>query len=114
MDRISAGVGGEHRLLVSGELAIDFDAREVEIAGRRPQLTHFEFELLSTLAKAAGRVLSRDHLMEVLKGAEFESFDRSIDVHVSKLRAKIEQDPKDPRYIKTVRGAGYVLTKVAP
>ena len=62
-------------------------------------------------AKAAGRVLSREHLMDALKGAEFETFDRSIDVHISKLRAKLEPDPKSPRYIKTVRGVGYVLAK---
>ncbi|HEX8951454.1 MAG TPA: helix-turn-helix domain-containing protein, partial [Polyangia bacterium] len=74
-------------------------------------LTHFEFELLSTLARAAGRVLSREHLMDSLKGEEFESFDRSIDVHISKLRAKLEENPKEPRYIRTVRGVGYVLAR---
>ena len=63
------------------------------------------------LARAAGRVLSRDQLMETLRGVEFEAFDRSIDVHVSKLRAKIEDDAKDPRYIRTVRGVGYMLTE---
>jgi DNA-binding response OmpR family regulator len=95
----------------TGELEIDFDAREVTVGGTRQVLTHFEFELLSHLARAAGRVLSREHLMDALKRAEFESFDRSIDVHVSKLRAKLERDPKDPRYIKTVRGVGYVLAR---
>jgi len=90
---------------------IDFDAREVTVDGKRQVLTHFEFELLSTLAKAAGRVLSREHLMDALKGEEFESFDRSIDVHISKLRGKLEQNPKEPRYIRTVRGVGYVLAR---
>jgi len=94
-----------------GELDIRFGAREVTIAGRREVLTHFEFELLACLARAAGRVLSREHLMDALKGAEFETFDRSIDVHISKLRGKIEPDPKNPRYIKTVRGVGYVLSR---
>ena len=61
--------------------------------------------------KAAGRVLSREHLMDALKGEEFESFDRSIDVHISKLRAKLEENPKEPRYIRTVRGVGYVLAR---
>jgi DNA-binding response OmpR family regulator len=98
-------------LFRAGELEVDFDAREVTVAGQRQVLTNYEFELLVVLAKAAGRVLSRDHLLDVLKGTEFESFDRSIDVHVSRLRAKIEKDPKDPRYIKTVRGVGYVLVK---
>jgi DNA-binding response OmpR family regulator len=94
-----------------GDLEIHFGAREVTVAGKRQVLTHFEFELLAQLARAAGRVLSREHLMDALKGAEFESFDRSIDVHVSKLRAKLEADPKNPRYIKTVRGVGYVLAR---
>jgi DNA-binding response OmpR family regulator len=97
----------------TGELEIRFGAREVLMRGKRQVLTHFEFELLSLLAHAAGRVLSREHLMDVLKGEEFESFDRSIDVHISKLRSKLEEDPKNPRYIKTVRGVGYVLAKDA-
>ena len=112
--RRAAGTGGERDHFRVGELEIHFGAREVLVAGKRQVLTHFEFELLQTLARAAGRVLSREHLMDVLKGAEFESFDRSIDVHISKLRSKIEPDPKNPRYIKTVRGVGYVLTKEAP
>jgi DNA-binding response OmpR family regulator len=95
----------------SGDLAIDFDAREVLVGGRRPVLTHYEFELLATLARAAGRVLSREQLLDALKGAEYETFDRSVDVHVSKLRAKIEANPKEPRHIRTVRGVGYVLTR---
>jgi DNA-binding response OmpR family regulator len=110
-----AGAGGgaamEKDRFRSGELEIRFGAREVLVGGKRQVLTHFEFELLSCLAHAAGRVLSREHLMDALKGAEFESFDRSIDVHVSKLRGKIEPDPKSPRYIKTVRGVGYVLAR---
>ncbi len=108
----TAPAGGEaHRTFTSGELRIDFDAREVSVDGKRQVLTHFEFELLATLARAAGRVLSREHLMDALKGEEFESFDRSIDVHISKLRAKLEENPKEPRYIRTVRGVGYVLAR---
>jgi DNA-binding response OmpR family regulator len=103
--------GEAHQTFSSGGLTIDFDAREVAVDGKRQVLTHFEFELLSTLAKAAGRVLSREHLMDALKGEEFESFDRSIDVHISKLRAKLELNPKEPRYIRTVRGVGYVLSR---
>lgn len=105
------GSADAHQTFSSGGLTIDFDAREVTVDGTRQVLTHFEFELLSTLAKAAGRVLSREHLMDALKGEEFESFDRSIDVHISKLRAKIEENPKEPRYIRTVRGVGYVLAR---
>lgn len=102
---------GGRSLFRTGELEIDFAAREVRVAGARQVLTHFEFELLSQLARAVGRVLSRDHLYDALKGEEYESFDRSIDVHISKLRAKLEPNPKEPRYIKTVRGVGYVLTR---
>ena len=95
----------------TGDLEIDFDAREVTVGGRRRTLTHYEFELLAALAGAAGRVLSREQLLDRLKGESYEAFDRSIDVHVSKLRAKLEPDPKAPRYIKTVRGTGYVLMR---
>jgi DNA-binding response OmpR family regulator len=97
----------------SGDLEIDFDAREVRVAGRRQVLTSYEFELLVALARAAGRVLSREQLLDALKGTEYESFDRSIDVHISRLRAKLEPDPKAPRHIKTVRGVGYVLARVS-
>ena len=99
--------------LRNGPIEIDFDAREVLVDGKRLVLTHYEFELLASLARAAGRVLSREHLLDTLKGEEYESFDRSIDVHISKLRAKIEVNPKEPRYIKTVRGVGYVFTRDA-
>ncbi|MFO0747295.1 MAG: response regulator transcription factor [Myxococcota bacterium] len=94
-----------------GELAIDLGARVVTVGARAVALTFFEFELLVVLARAAGRVLSREHLYDVLKGEAFESFDRSIDVHVSKLRAKLEADPKAPKWIRTVRGVGYVLAR---
>ncbi len=95
----------------TGRLEIDFDAREVTLAGKRQTLTSYEFDLLAALARAAGRVLSREQLIDALKGTEYEAFDRSIDVHVSKLRSKLEANPKEPRYIKTVRGVGYVLLR---
>jgi DNA-binding response OmpR family regulator len=98
----------------AGGLVIDFEAREVTVDGRRTVLTHHEFELLATLARAGGRVLSRDQLMDAVRGREAEAFDRSIDVHVSKLRAKLERDPRTPRYIKTVRGVGYALVRPEP
>jgi len=109
--RRSQPSAGGHQRFRTGDLEIDFDAREVTMEGKRQVLTHFEFELLACLAHAAGRVLSREHLMDALKGEEFESFDRSIDVHISKLRSKLESNPKEPRYIKTVRGVGYVLVR---
>jgi DNA-binding response OmpR family regulator len=95
----------------SGPLEIDFDAREVTVGGRRQTLTHYEFELLAALARAAGRPLSREQLLDALRGTEYEAFDRSIDVHVSKLRQKLGDDPKAPRLIKTIRGVGYLLTR---
>jgi DNA-binding response OmpR family regulator len=98
------------RLRVRG-MEIDLDAREVVASGRRVNLTHYEFELLALLARAAGRVLSREQILDALKGQDYESFDRSIDVHISRLRAKLERNPKDPRSIKTVRGVGYVLLR---
>ena len=99
--------------LRTGGLEIDFDAREVTVDRKRVELTHYEFELLAVLARAGGRVLSREQVLDALKGQSYEAFDRSIDVHVSKLRAKIERDPKAPRYIKTVRGVGYALMREA-
>ena len=102
--------GGERRLRVRG-IEIDLEAREVVAGGRRVSLTSYEFELLALLARTAGRVLSREQILDALKGQDYESFDRSIDVHISKLRAKLEQNPKEPRLIKTVRGVGYVLLR---
>ena len=98
----------------SGGLTIDFGAREVTVDGKRQALTTHEFELLCALAKNAGRVLSRERLLDLVKGAAADdAFDRSIDVHVSRLRQKIEPDPRHPRYVKTVRGAGYLLPREA-
>ena len=78
---------------------------------RRRALTGYQFALLLALAEHAGRVMSRDALMDLVKGEAIEAFDRSIDVHVSRIRAAIEDDPKKPRRIITVRGAGYVFAK---
>jgi len=94
-----------------GRLEIDRDARAVRLDGEARPLTGFQFALLVALAENAGRVLSREVLMDLLKGEPLEAFDRSIDVHVSRLRAAIEDDPKKPRRIITVRGAGYVFAK---
>lgn len=103
---------GEQAKFQSGGLFIDFAAREVTVDGARQTLTAHEFELLVALAKNAGRVLTRDQLLEQMKGDQADdAFDRSIDVHVSRLRQKIEPDPRHPRYVKTVRGAGYLLAR---
>src|SRR6187399_2106155 len=94
-----------------GRLEIDKGAREVRVVGQRKTMTGHQFALLLTLAERAGRVLSREVLMDLTKGASLEDFDRSIDVHISRLRAAIEDDPKRPRRILTLRGAGYVFAK---
>lgn len=94
-----------------GRLEIDRAARTIRLDDRECELTSHQYALLLTLAENAGRVLSREYLMDALKGQQFEAFDRSIDVHVSRIRAAIEDDPKAPRRIITVRGAGYVFAK---
>jgi DNA-binding response OmpR family regulator len=94
-----------------GRLELDTAARLVRLDGRACELTAYQFDLLVALAKNAGRVLSRETLMDLVKGESFESFDRSIDVHVSRIRAVIEDNPKKPRRIITVRAAGYVFAK---
>ena len=94
-----------------GRLEIDRGAREVRLDGAARPLTSYQFALTRALAEHAGRVMSRDQLMDLLKGEPMEAFDRSIDVHISRIRAAIEDDPKKPRRIITVRGAGYVFAK---
>jgi DNA-binding response OmpR family regulator len=92
-----------------GQLVVDPGARTASYRGRPLALTGYEFALLKALAERAGRVLSREQLMEIAKGSAEESFDRSIDVHVSRLRHKLGDDPKRPALLKTVRGVGYLL-----
>ena len=94
-----------------GRLEIDRDAREVRIEGEVRPLTSHQFALLCALSDRPGRVLSRDDLMQAVRGSNLEAFDRSIDVHVSRIRAAIEDDPKRPRRVITVRGAGYVFAR---
>ena len=94
-----------------GRLEIDEEAMQARLDDRVCNLTAHQFKLLSALAAAPGRVLSREHLMDVLTGENLQAFDRSIDVHISRIRAEIEDDPKHPRRIITVRGAGYVFAR---
>jgi two-component system phosphate regulon response regulator OmpR len=94
-----------------GRLEIDLGAREARLDGKRCDLTGHQFELLTVLAASPGRVLSRDQIMDALKGHPMEAFDRSIDVHVSRIRAVIEDDPKNPKRVLTVRGTGYVFAR---
>jgi len=94
-----------------GRLEIDRGGRRVLVDGEERTLTSYQFALLDALASHAGRVMSRDALMDLTRGETLEAFDRSVDVHVSRIRAAIEDDPKKPRRIITVRGAGYVFAR---
>ena len=101
----------EHRMLRFGTLEIDRDARVVMVGGQPVELTSYQFDLLVILAERAGRVLTREQIMEAVRGRELEAFDRSIDVHMGRIRAAIEADVKNPKRILTVRGVGYVFAK---
>lgn len=103
--------GPKPDVLRFGRLEIDRGSREVRLDGAPRVLTSYQFALLLVLAEHAGRVTSREALMDLTKGEALEAFDRSIDVHVSRIRAAIEDDPKKPRRIITIRGAGYVFAK---
>jgi DNA-binding response OmpR family regulator len=103
--------GAKSDVLRFGRIEIDRGAREVRLEGMARPLTGYQFALVLALAEHAGRVMSRDALMDLVKGEAIEAFDRSIDVHVSRIRAAIEDDPKKPRRIITVRGAGYVFAE---
>lgn len=95
--------------LVIGEIVITHASRTVTLAGEALALTSGEYQILHTLALARGKVKSRDELMEEIRDREWQAFDRSLDVHVSNLRRKLKDDPKEPRYIRTVRGVGYMM-----
>ena len=109
--RRSEGGQPAAKVMRFGTLEIDRDARTVTVAGKPCELTSYQFDLLITLAERAGRVLTRDQIMEAVRGRELEAFDRSIDVHMGRIRAAIEADPKNPKRILTVRGVGYVFAK---
>jgi len=107
----AASKDGDQKILRYGSLEIDRDARSVSVAGAPCDLTSYQFDLLVALAERAGRVLTRDQIMEAVRGRELEAFDRSIDVHMGRIRAAIEHDPKAPKRILTVRGVGYVFAR---
>ncbi len=102
---------GEVQSLKFGSLEIDKGARMVTVSGKLCDLTSYQFDLLLVLAERAGRVLSRDQIMESVRGKELDAFDRSIDVHIGRIRLSIEKDIKNPKRILTVRGVGYVFAK---
>ena len=110
-DAASSSGPRESSALRFGSLEIDRDARTVAVNGQACELTSYQFDLLVALAERAGRVLTRDQIMEAVRGRELEAFDRSIDVHIGRIRNAIEADSKDPKRILTVRGVGYVFAK---
>ncbi|MDP3833779.1 MAG: response regulator transcription factor [Hydrogenophaga sp.] len=110
-DSGNASVSRTSPVLRFGSLDIDRDARTVQVAGQLCELTSYQFDLLVAMAERAGRVLTRDQIMEAVRGRELEAFDRSIDVHIGRIRNAIEADSKDPKRILTVRGVGYVFAK---
>jgi len=93
-----------------GALVVDAATMSATMRGEPIPLTTFEFALLRVLAERAGRVLSREQLLVLVHGAADEAFDRSIDVHISRLRHKLQDDPRNPKVLKTIRGVGYMLT----
>ena len=107
--RSNATRSGVRDVMRFGRLEIDSASRMVALGDVPCALTSYQFDLLHALASNAGRVMSRERLMDRLRGETLEAFDRSIDVHVSRIRAAIEDDPRRPRRIITVRGAGYVF-----
>ena len=106
--------GPRGQTLRFGGLEIDRVARVVRLDGEERPITSHQFEILWALANRAGQVLTRDALMQLVRGEDLEAFDRSIDVHVSRIRQAIESDPRHPRRILTVRGVGYVFSRAPP
>jgi DNA-binding response OmpR family regulator len=101
-------------LIRAGDVSLDVARMRVEVSGQPVELTATEFELLATLARRPGRIFTRSQLLDVLRGASFESYERAIDTHVKNLRRKLEPDPRTPRYIITVYGVGYRFADERP
>ncbi len=97
------------KVIVVGDLRINLDARSAVLGAEPLVLTPVEFDLLASLAKARGRIKSREALLDEARDRNYDVFDRSIDVHISSLRKKLHDDPKEPRFIRTVRSAGYMM-----
>jgi two-component system phosphate regulon response regulator OmpR len=97
------------QIIQMDDLILNRDAHTIEVKGRRMDLSATEFNILVVLMKNPDRVLSRDQIMTMARGKDFMAFDRSIDIHISKLRSKIEADPSSPKRIKTVWGTGYMF-----
>ena len=97
--------------VVVGDVTIKPASRAVDVAGKPVSMTAVEFDLLLALARATGRVKTRERLLLEVAERDFEAFDRSIDVHISSIRRKLGDDPKTPAYIQTIRGVGYMMRK---
>ena len=110
--RPALAAAGSAAPLRFGRLELDRGARTVRVDGEPRAVTSYQFDLLLALAERAGRVLTREQLLDAVRGEAIGPFDRSIDVHVGRLRAAIEDDPKHPVRILTVRGIGYVFARV--
>ena len=100
-------------MIIHGDLTVDFLKHEAYLNDKPLKLTPIEFKLLGTMVKEPGRVFSRAQIIEKALGYDFDGFDRTIDVHILKLRRKLEPDPRHPQYIKTIYGAGYKLLEEA-
>jgi len=109
--RARGKVGPSTRTIQVGKLTVDAGAIKATFDGQTLELTAYEFTILRVLAERAGRVLSRERLLDLAKGSAEEAFDRSIDGHISRLRKKLGDDPKNPQLLKTIRGAGYMLAR---
>jgi two-component system, OmpR family, response regulator len=107
--RARGRAGPESPVLRVGRITVDSKTYSAALDGTPLRLTTYEFALLKALAERAGRVLSREQMMEIVTGSADEAFDRSIDVHISNLRRKLGDDPRQPALLKTIRGIGYVL-----
>jgi DNA-binding response OmpR family regulator len=106
---VSADASAPPKELVVGELRLNLDARSAVLGTEPLVLTPVEFDLLASLTKAKGRIKSREALLDEARDRNYDVFDRSIDVHISSLRKKLRDDAKEPRYIRTVRSAGYMM-----
>jgi DNA-binding response OmpR family regulator len=108
------GAAGDEEPISSGDLRIDFDRRSVAVREEDIRLTYVEFEILAALARAPGRVLTRETLLEHVWGDSEYRDPRTVDVHIRHLREKLERDPKEPEYLFTVRGVGYRFREERP
>ncbi|MBQ5961052.1 MAG: response regulator transcription factor [Firmicutes bacterium] len=105
--RASASQAPSRNVMETGSLRIDYDSREVTVDGKNVNLTAKEFDLLELLSRNAGKVYSRDKLLDIIWGSEYPGDERTVDVHVRRLREKIEPKSSEPTYIQTKWGVGY-------